>query len=171
MPGVKAGHDKTMARQKHTQRDSAPGGSQRQLRVGELIRHAIAFFAVFTTPAVAEVCDKVVGDGWQPRDGAVWILNPSGFPAELLLLLSGLLLVAVAKNSILGYVGAALTVCYTAFLLFLALDVESDIYRLAVREGCRSYSHDLLHVAALTLFASAFAWLGYRSRRPHAKAH
>jgi ribosome-binding factor A len=31
-----------MARQKHHQRDSAGGGSQRQLRVGELIRHAIA---------------------------------------------------------------------------------------------------------------------------------
>lgn len=31
-----------MARQKHHSRDSAPGGSQRQLRVGELIRHAIA---------------------------------------------------------------------------------------------------------------------------------
>ena len=32
-----------MARHKHHQRDNAPGGgSQRQLRVGELIRHAVA---------------------------------------------------------------------------------------------------------------------------------
>jgi ribosome-binding factor A len=31
-----------MTRQKHHHRDQAPGGSQRQLRVGELIRHAIA---------------------------------------------------------------------------------------------------------------------------------
>jgi len=31
-----------MARGKHKQRDSAPGGSQRQLRVGELVRHALA---------------------------------------------------------------------------------------------------------------------------------
>ena len=30
-----------VVRQKHT-RDSAPGGSQRQLRVGELVRHALA---------------------------------------------------------------------------------------------------------------------------------
>jgi hypothetical protein len=160
-----------MARQKHPQRGDAPGGSQRQLRVGELIRHAIVFFAVFTTPALAEVCDKVVGDSWQPGHGAVWILNPSGFPSELLLLLSGLLLVAAAKNSILGYVGAALTVGYTALLLYLALGLESDIYRLAVREGCRSHSRDVLHVAALILFALAFAWLGYRSRSAHAKAH
>ena len=42
MPGLKAGHDDNMARQKHHQRESASGGSQRQLRVGELIRHAIA---------------------------------------------------------------------------------------------------------------------------------
>ncbi|HET9445127.1 MAG TPA: 30S ribosome-binding factor RbfA [Steroidobacteraceae bacterium] len=38
VPGTR----KVMARQKHHQRDSAPSGSQRQLRVGELIRHAIA---------------------------------------------------------------------------------------------------------------------------------
>jgi ribosome-binding factor A len=31
-----------MARHKQTHRDSSPGGSQRQLRVGELIRHAMA---------------------------------------------------------------------------------------------------------------------------------
>ena len=38
VPGVR----KVMARKKHPQRGDAPGGSQRQLRVGELIRHAIA---------------------------------------------------------------------------------------------------------------------------------
>jgi ribosome-binding factor A len=32
---------KKMARQKH-KRDTTPGGSQRQLRVGELVRHAVA---------------------------------------------------------------------------------------------------------------------------------
>ena len=31
-----------MSRSKHRDRDSTPGGSQRQLRVGELIRHAMA---------------------------------------------------------------------------------------------------------------------------------
>jgi ribosome-binding factor A len=31
-----------MARQKQHPRDAAPGGSQRQLRVGELVRHALA---------------------------------------------------------------------------------------------------------------------------------
>jgi ribosome-binding factor A len=31
-----------MARHKHTPRDASAGGSQRQLRVGELIRHAMA---------------------------------------------------------------------------------------------------------------------------------
>jgi ribosome-binding factor A len=31
-----------MARQKKSHRDEKPGGSQRQLRVGELIRHAVA---------------------------------------------------------------------------------------------------------------------------------
>jgi ribosome-binding factor A len=31
-----------MARHKHHDRDQTPGGSQRQLRVGELVRHALA---------------------------------------------------------------------------------------------------------------------------------
>jgi len=31
-----------MARHKHQHRESTPGGSQRQLRVGELVRHALA---------------------------------------------------------------------------------------------------------------------------------
>jgi ribosome-binding factor A len=44
---AKLGHDdmkvlNIMARQKHKHRDATPGGSQRQLRVGELVRHAIA---------------------------------------------------------------------------------------------------------------------------------
>ena len=34
--------DTQMARQKHHHRDQTPGGSQRQLRVGELVRHALA---------------------------------------------------------------------------------------------------------------------------------
>jgi ribosome-binding factor A len=31
-----------MTRHKHHHRDASPGGSQRQLRVGELVRHAVA---------------------------------------------------------------------------------------------------------------------------------
>jgi ribosome-binding factor A len=44
MPGLKPGHDeKKMARQQHHQhRDQSAGGSPRQLRVGELIRHEVA---------------------------------------------------------------------------------------------------------------------------------
>jgi len=34
--------EKQMARHKHHHRDQTPGGSQRQLRVGELVRHALA---------------------------------------------------------------------------------------------------------------------------------
>ena len=43
MPGSSTGMTQTnMARHKQHHRDSAPGGSQRQLRVGELVRHAMA---------------------------------------------------------------------------------------------------------------------------------
>jgi len=43
MPGSSPGMTKTtMARHKQHHRDTTPGGSQRQLRVGELVRHALA---------------------------------------------------------------------------------------------------------------------------------
>ena len=43
MPGSSPGMTKeNMARHKQKHRDQAPGGSQRQLRVGELVRHAMA---------------------------------------------------------------------------------------------------------------------------------
>ncbi len=46
-----------MPRRKPTQRDEAPGGSQRQLRVGELIRHAVAELLIrgdIHDPVIAE---------------------------------------------------------------------------------------------------------------------
>src|ERR1700681_3925358 len=39
---VKPGHDKVNSMPRHHNKDSAPGGSQRQLRVGEIVRHAMA---------------------------------------------------------------------------------------------------------------------------------
>src|SRR5215813_885859 len=46
MPGTRLGMTnesmKLMTRHKHHHRDSPSGGSQRQLRVGELVRHALA---------------------------------------------------------------------------------------------------------------------------------
>ena len=46
MPGTRPGRTKEsmkrMARHKQHHRDLSPGGSQRQLRVGELVRHALA---------------------------------------------------------------------------------------------------------------------------------
>src|SRR4030081_3892604 len=39
---VKPGHDKVNSMPRHHKKDSAAGGSQRQLRVGEIVRHALA---------------------------------------------------------------------------------------------------------------------------------
>jgi ribosome-binding factor A len=41
-PAIKCDFGFAMARHKQHHRDSPPGGSQRQLRVGELVRHALA---------------------------------------------------------------------------------------------------------------------------------
>ena len=52
---VKPGHDKVNLMPRHHQKSTAPGGSQRQLRVGELIRHELA--AMLTR---GEVHDPVI---------------------------------------------------------------------------------------------------------------
>src|ERR1700730_14347217 len=67
---------------------AGPGGpSQRQLHVVELVRQVAAVLTmtlVMRSPAIAEVCDKVVGYNWTPQDGPVWMFNltsslPLGF--------------------------------------------------------------------------------------------
>ncbi len=42
MPGSSPGHSQVNSMPRHHTKSSAPGGSQRQLRVGETVRHAIA---------------------------------------------------------------------------------------------------------------------------------
>jgi hypothetical protein len=39
-----------------------------------LIAASLAWTLVTLSPAIAEVCDKAVGDDWRPGDGPVWIL-------------------------------------------------------------------------------------------------
>jgi hypothetical protein len=152
-----------MARQH--QRPSEKPPSHRQLRAGELIRHAFASVALtlfFVPPAHAEVCDKVVGESWRSADGPVWLLNPVGWP--LALLVSGLLLVSIFKLKWLGYVAAALLLLYV--LVFFCVDWFPDhqVYRYAIKEGCRSYHTDLMDAALMFCFALAYAWLGYRAK-------
>jgi hypothetical protein len=131
----------------------------------ELMRRLFAtIFLVLTGfgPAAAEVCDKVVGEGWQPSHGPVWLLNPVGFPVGLTILLAGLVLVAAVRSRWLGYSASGLVVLVGATLIFVHLMPEHDIYLASIKEGCRSYLTDVIDVALLLSFACAYAWLGHR---------
>ena len=56
------------------------------------------------SPAMAEVCDKAVGESWHPKNGPVWLLSPVGPPVGLVIMIGGLL--AAAKNRWIGYLGS-----------------------------------------------------------------
>lgn len=138
------------------QRDTSTShmSCQRQLRVRELVAAVLASTLVMLSPAVAEVCDKVVGEHWRPSHGPAWTIGPT-LLWSLVPPLVGILLLAVpavlifgifggnrfrnaaAKITWLGYVGAA----FFAVVAFLDLNavvlpITDDVLLAAVKEGC-----------------------------------
>jgi hypothetical protein len=114
------------------------------------------------TPAVAEVCDKAVGDSWRLEDGPVWFLNPTGFPTGLTILIGFLLVVTIAKRRWLAYLMSSVVIIAAAIAIFADLLPQHAIYLAQLREGCRSLPTDLLDVGILILFALLYVWMGHR---------
>src|ERR1700741_748361 len=88
------------------QKNFASGGSHLPVRIGKLVR--VLLFLPFPTPVFAELCDKAVGESWQPEHGPVWLLNPLGFPLGLAVLTGVLVWVGVAKSGRRGFICAFL---------------------------------------------------------------
>ncbi|HKA74997.1 MAG TPA: hypothetical protein VKE26_24545 [Xanthobacteraceae bacterium] len=132
--------------------------------IGRQVMAAVCVLAV-PTLANAEVCDKVVGENWRTADGPVWLLNPSGFPLGLVMLIGCLVLVLAARLWWLGLAVSALLASGSLLYVLVDLLPDQDIYRAARYEGCRSYQTDLLDLGLRLFLAVVFAWLGYRARR------
>jgi hypothetical protein len=123
-------------------------------------------------PASAEVCDKAVGETWQPNDGPVWLLNPVGFPYALLFFLGLLVLLVITRFRWLRWLAYAVSsflVLGAALLLFADLIPQHEIYLMQVQEGCRSYRTDLMGLVVSLALAACFIWLGHRSKQGAAK--
>ena len=150
-----------MARHQH--RDRPASTSQRQFRIGELVRHALVVPPLLFAPALAsaEVCDKAVGEGWRSENGPVWLLNPNGFPIGLAILIGGLVLVVATKLRWFAYLVSAFLVFSAGGIVFADLVPGHDIYLAQIREGCRSYQTDLMDVGLIITFGFAYAWLGH----------
>jgi hypothetical protein len=126
-------------------------------------------YLVGATEALAQVCDKGKGgDSWMLEHGAVWLLNPVGWPLGLIALLAWLLLAARGSKWF-GYVGAALLVTWIATDVLIDLVPQHDVYRMQIKEGCRSVATDWADIGVLALFASAYGWLGLRRHRIEVK--
>jgi hypothetical protein len=157
--------ENVMARGHHRGKEMS-GPSQRALRIGERACFTLMLFSI-STPALAEVCDKAVGEGWMPSHGPVWLFNPVGFPFALAFLIGWLVLAAMSKHSWSGFTGAVV------ISLLLALDVADrmlpdkqaiEMWLMMLREGCVSTRTRLMDTGALAVFALAYAFLGFRAR-------
>jgi hypothetical protein len=115
-------------------------------------------------PAIAEVCDKAVGESWLPEHGPVWLFNPIGWPTGLTLIVVGFGLAAIFKSRWLAYLISAL-LASGAVLAGLDLIQRHDVYLSEIREGCRSVPTDLMDAAILLVLAAVFALFGYRMVR------
>ena len=122
---------------------------------------------LLTSPATAEVCDKVKGDNWRPEQ-AQWLLAlPVGL--EIAAFAAVLSLAMYLKEKWLCFLGAAFAVI--RILSVAGWIFESDIYSAAVSEGCASLRIDLAHIGVLIALGVVCIWFGFRQRRQHAEAH
>ena len=175
---------------KHHNRDRAASGpSQRQLCVAAILRGtgcAVLVLFAATTAAVAEVCDKVVGEQWHPSDGPVWVAYTAelgrislavplllfGIPAAIVGVQIGLKALASERASFvaavylkwLAYVVTGLIAAVAFFTLwdFIAGD---DMMRAAAHEGCISLKTNVLACAAVALVVGFYGWTAWRMRR------
>lgn len=151
---------------------------------------AIALLTVLWLPdqALAEVCDKVVGEHWRRGDGPAWsVTYPSSdwrvllafcviglaIPCALALVtLPGRfpLLAAVVLKWV-GYVVTGLAVFVALFavhgMIFLE-DIDA-IHALAGKEGCIVFHHDwravLINAGVIALIVAGYVWMAFRLRR------
>jgi hypothetical protein len=122
----------------------------------------------FPTAAAAEICDKAVGEAWRSEQGAVWLLNPVGFPYALTGLVAGLIPLLIVKAPWLQWLGFAVSAVLVVIAVIVVtgdLIPQHDIYLAQVREGCRSNRTDLMNVGLMLAIGVSYAWMGYRLRR------
>jgi hypothetical protein len=158
--------------------------SQRQLRVGEFMQFAIAVLAsilVMLSPAIAEVCDKVVGEHWRPGDGPagtyILPLMWTHIPLSIWIILLGVLCffaVAIlgggslrfvaAKLNWLGYLCAALLAMAAVVGLDSVMDPDPVIAG-AINEGCMSLRTEWIGVGAAIFVSLLFAFAAHGVKR------
>ena len=175
-------------RQKH-HRDRPSSYLSARYCAGAVLHRAIGsaialHFAAGT--ALADVCDKVVGEHWHPSDGPAWLAYTAelsgmslavplvlfGIPAVIVGEQIGLKVLASARASIiaavylkwLAYVVTGLIAAVAFFTLwdFIAGD---GIMRAAAHEGCISLKTNVLACAAVALVVGFYGWTAWRMRR------
>lgn len=113
-------------------------------------------------PAVAEVCDKVVGEEWRPEHGPVWLLAPIGFPIWPVAFLLVMATAVRRRWTKVLWLGAlsALLVAVPAGVSGLEGD---DVRRFAEIEGCVSQVTTWANVLLALAVASLLAYFARRS--------
>lgn len=127
----------------------------------DLIRRAglVAILSLLRAgSAVAEVCDKVVGEEWRPEHGPVRLLAPIGSAAFLLVMAT-----AVWRHWTTVLWLGALSALLVAVLACVAGLEGGDIRRFAEAEGCVSRTTTWADTLLALAVASLLAYLARRS--------
>ena len=136
----------------------------RQMKWGSRFAAAFFFFQLAVAPAVAEVCDKEIGENWMPSQGAWWpMLQGPTFVFFGLAAVAGCISFALRMWRTCFVVAAAFLV--KALLQIFSFPKENESIRAsAYSEGCRSLSSDLFSLAVAGLIALALFFVAFRIR-------
>jgi hypothetical protein len=117
---------------------------------------AAALVLAGALPALADVCDKVVGPGWRPEHGAPVLLGLGMVPTVALAALFAVGTVAGWLKPWFALVLGGIVVVLGAFGI-ADLTADHRIVQAARAEGCRAMSADLVCLGAgFAVFAAGF---------------
>lgn len=130
------------------------------------VRHLAIFLALQAVPAAAEVCDKVVGEGWTPDQGPV--ATPT-WQAGVVMLVAfatvAFVIVRLRSRALTGIAGlGALALAFLSGWWAVFPD-RDPIRAAAILEGCvaeTSIPATLVRVSFFLTAAAAFLWMARR---------
>jgi hypothetical protein len=130
------------------------------------IPHAIGMtFVLASSPAAAEVCDKIAAGSWLPAQAPAWLLNPF-FPQLTVwaIVASGIAVTVLLRRRWVSYLAAVLFLLVAGVML-LEPPPGDPVRLAALHEGCASTLTMTLDAAILAMLAMTCIVLGHTMSR------
>ena len=128
----------------------------------------VVLAALHPTCALAEVCDKVAGDGWQAEHGPINVVTWPWALRLTAVVLGSILMIRLFRSRALAWMAAAMAGGLAVIYDLSALtESDNEVTRAAVSEGCWSAdasTSTLLTILTFAVLCAAYALIaGTRS--------